>query len=126
MNINPEFQRQLYLECSQARLIGIPLILSAVFTLSYFADNHRLASGSAQAAMTLFLIITLLWGARQAMDSVAEEYRDRTWDTQRLSALSPWQMVWGKWLGCTIMVWYAGLICLLVYLIANDKGQPLF
>ncbi|MCD2449892.1 ABC transporter permease [Methylicorpusculum oleiharenae] len=126
MNINPEFQRQLYLECSHARLIGIPLILGAVFTFSYFADNHRLASGSAQAAMTLFLIITLLWGVRQTMDSVVEEYRDRTWDTQRLSALSPWQMTWGKWLGSTIMVWYAGLICLLVYLIASEPGQPLF
>jgi hypothetical protein len=66
-------------------------------------------------------LITMLWGARQAIDSIVEEYRDRTWDTQRLSALSPWDMTWGKLFGSTIMVWYGGTICLLLYSLATEN-----
>lgn len=124
MNTNPEFQRQLYLECSESRLIGIPLILATIFTFSYFLDDYRFANACGLTAAALFLSITLAWGARQTLDSINEEYRDQTWDTQRLSALGPWQMVWGKLFGSTIMVWYAGGICLLVYL-TSHATQPL-
>lgn len=121
MNLNPEFQRQLYLECSQARLIGVPLVLWIVFTFSYLIDDYHLGGATAKTALTLYMLITLLWGARQTVDSIVEEYRDRTWDTQRLSALGPWEMTWGKLLGSTVMVWYAGLICLAVYGLASDN-----
>ena len=125
MNLNPEFQRQLYLECSQARLIGIPLVLGIIFTFTYFIDGYQLGSFTAKAALTLFMLITLLWGARQTIDSVIEEYRERTWDTQRLSALAPWEMTWGKLLGSTIMVWYSAIICLLTYSVANHNTSQL-
>ena len=121
MNLNPEFQRQLYLECSQARLVGIPLILGIIFTLSYFIDGYALGNATAQTAIILFMLITLLWGARQTIDSIVEEHRERTWDTQRLSALGPWEMAWGKLFGSTIMVWYAAAICLLIYSVASDN-----
>ncbi len=121
MNLNPEFQRQLYLECSQARLIGIPLVLWIVFTFSYLIDDYHLGGATAKTALTLYMLITLLWGARQTVDSIVEEYRDRTWDTQRLSALGPWEMTWGKLFGSTVMVWYAGLICLVVYGLSTDN-----
>jgi len=121
MNLNPEFQRQLYLECSHARLVGIPSVLGVIFTFTYFIDDYRLASFTANAALTLFMVITLLWGARQTVDSIIEEYRERTWDTQRLSAIGPWEMTWGKLLGSTSMVWYSAVICLLIYSIASDS-----
>lgn len=125
MNLNPEFERQLILECSPARLIGAPVVLGAVFTLTYFLDDYRLGSITAQAALTLFMLITLLWGTRQSLDSIVEEYRDRTWDTQRLSALGPWQMTWGKLLGSTSMAWYCAGICLLVHALATDNPAAL-
>jgi hypothetical protein len=125
MNLNPEFQRQLILECSHARLVGAPAVLGAVFSLTYFLDDYRLGTVTAQAALMLFLLITLLWGARQSLDSIVEEYRDRTWDTQRLSALGPWQMAWGKLLGSTSMVWYCAGICLLVHALATDNPAAL-
>ncbi len=37
--------------------------------------------------------------------SLAEEASQNTWDWQRLSALSPWQMAWGKLLGATLPAW---------------------
>lgn len=125
MNLNPEFQRQLILECSQARLVGAPAVLGAIFTLTYSLDNYRLGNLTAQAALTLFMLITLLWGTRQSLDSIVEEYRDRTWDTQRLSALGPWQMAWGKLLGSTSMAWYCAGICLLVHALATDNPSAL-
>lgn len=125
MNLNPEFQRQLYLEYSPARLLGIPMVLGIIFTLSFFIDNHKLGNATANTALVLFMLITLLWGARQTIDSIVEEYRERTWDTQRLSALGPWEMTWGKLFGSTIMVWYAGALCLLVYSLAVDQSATL-
>lgn len=125
MNLNPEFQRQLYLEYSPARLIGIPMVLGVIFTFSYFIDGYSLGSATANASLSLFMLITLLWGARQAVDSIVEEYRDRTWDTQRLSALGPWRMTWGKLFGSTLMVWYAGALCLFVYSLATESRSTL-
>lgn len=121
MNLNPEFQRQLYLEYSPARMIGVPSVLGIIFSFCYFLDGYTLGLSTSQTALTLFLLITLLWGARQCMDSIIEEYRENTWDTQRLSALGPWEMAWGKLFGSTIMVWYGGLLCLLVYSLAVDN-----
>ncbi len=125
MNLNPEFKRQLILECSQARLVGAPIVLGAVFTLTYFLDDYRLGNITEQAALTLFMLITLLWGTRQSLDSIVEEYRDCTWDIQRLSALGPWQMAWGKLLGSTSMAWYCAGICLLVHALATDNPAAL-
>lgn len=125
MNLNPEFQRQLYLECSQARLIGIPSVLGIVFVFTYFMDDKHLGDTSSKTALILFLLISFIWGARQAVDSIMEENRERTWDTQRLSALGPWEMTWGKLCGSTVMVWYGGIICLLIYALSTGNQAGL-
>lgn len=126
MNINPEFQRQLYLEFSTARLVGVPLILACIFALTYLIDEHHFAAITAQSALGLFLLMVSFWGARQAVDSVLEEQRSHTWDTQRLSSLNPWTMVCGKLLGSTLVVWYGCIICLAVYGIANANPRNFF
>ncbi len=120
MQLNPEFHRQLLLEYSTARLIGAPLVLWVVFSLSYYIDGYNLGSTTAKTALILFLLITLLWGVQQTRDSMLDEFRNHTWNTQRLSALGPWDMTWGKLLGSTVMVWYSGLICLGVFATATD------
>ncbi|WP_367154302.1 hypothetical protein [Methylomonas sp. HYX-M1] len=125
MNLNPEFQRQLFLECSQARLIGIPLVLAVLFTFSYIVDGHQLGQASARMATFIFTLSTLLWGCKQTVDAVIEEFRERTWDTQRLSALGPWELTWGKWLGSTVMVWYVGTVCWLVYALSSAATHDL-
>ncbi len=126
MNLNPEFQRQLYLEFSQARLIGVPLILGVIFALTYLLDDYHFATVTTQSALGLFLIMVSFWGARQAVDSVLDEQRSHTWDTQRLSALDPWTMVCGKLLGSTLVVWYGGIICLIVYGLSAPNASNFF
>jgi len=122
MNLNPEFQRQLQLEFSQARLIGVPLILGVIFALTYIIDDYQFASVTTRSALGLFLLMVSFWGARQAVDSVLEEQRSHTWDTQRLSALNPWTMMIGKLLGSTLVVWYGGVICLVIYAISAPSA----
>ncbi|MEI6708020.1 MAG: ABC transporter permease [Methylococcales bacterium] len=123
MNLNPEFQRQLQLEFSQARLIGVPLILGVIFALTYIIDDYQFASVTTRSALGLFLLMVSFWGARQAVDSVLEEQRSHTWDTQRLSALNPWTMILGKLLGSTLVVWYGGAICLIIYAISAPNAN---
>ena len=83
----------------------MPIVLGLVFTLPF---------GTATVATMLYFILTLFWGTRQAAEAVASEVAQNTWDWQRLSTLSAWQLTWGKLFGATLYTWYGGLICLAV------------
>ncbi len=113
--MNPEFQRNLYLELSISRLIAMPAFLLVIFSLSYLIDDQSLAETTANTAIGLFILIVLFWGTRQASENIFEELRNNTWDIQRTSAISPWSLSWGKLFGSTLYNWYGGLLCLLVY-----------
>ena len=107
--MNPEFQRNLWLEASPRRLAwaGVVLLLIYGATVAATRDNPLgplPALGGVGAAV--FVACAMIWGARAAASSVLSEISDRTWDFQRLSALDPWAMTWGKlaggraWPGC--------------------------
>ncbi len=110
--MNPEFQRNLWLNLSPTRLIMMPVVLGTVFLAASVApDEFGLVP---QIAQTGFFFIVIIWGTWLAARAVVGEIRDRTWDGQRMSAIAPWSMVWGKLFGTTVFVWYGGLICLVV------------
>jgi len=117
---NPELRRNLWLELTPLRLIGMPLVLGALFFLAWLLDGHQFGSGVKGLALSLFVALTFLWGVRQSAESVLGEIRERTWDWQRMSSISPWSLGWGKLLGSTIYPWYGALICLFFYLLAAD------
>ncbi|AMO96314.1 putative membrane protein [Collimonas fungivorans] len=117
--INPEFKRNLWLQFSLHRLIAMPAILGLIFfTLSLANDNWPGGVPLDSVALILFAGIVCLWGTRNASSAVIEEVRDKTWDQQRMSALDPWTMTWGKLFGATAFNWYGGILCLLVFAIA--------
>jgi len=120
MMSNPEFRRNLWLELTPLRLLGMPLILVAMFFLAWLLDDHQFGNGVKGLALSLFIALTFLWGVRQAAESVLGEIRERTWDWQRMSSISPWSLGWGKLLGSTIYPWYGGSICLFFYLLAAN------
>ncbi len=109
MRLNPEFQRNLWIELSVTRLIAAPLILAAALLL-----GHQLnpVIGLARAAEILFFLVAVLWGSRRAAAALGDEVSAATWDGQRMSALSAWQMTWGKLFGSTAFIWFCALICL--------------
>ncbi len=109
--MNPEFRRNLWLELTTRRMV----LAAGLLALLFFAASLSGGSGRPAAlAQFLYYVIVVLWGSRNAALSVVGEIRDRTWDVQRLSALSAHDMTWGKLFGSTIYNWYAGGLCLAV------------
>lgn len=122
--MNPELRRNLWLELTTHRLVAMPGVLVLVFAM-VVATSTDWPPALYSTAVGLFLVLVHLWGARQASEAVTEEVRDRTWDWQRLSALAPWEMAWGKLAGATAFTWYGAAFCLLAMgvAVANGAGR---
>ena len=123
MTLNPEFQRNLWLELTPHRRVAMPVILGAVFLLVYLSSAHQFGDSTATVAAMLYFILAIVWGTRLAADSVSGEIRDHTWDLQRMSSLQPWSLSWGKLFGSTAFAWYGALLCLVVFAISlSNQG----
>nr|TFG54465.1 MAG: hypothetical protein E4H34_02565 [Hyphomicrobiales bacterium] len=109
--MNPEFQRNLWLEVSHRRTVFMVVTLGLLFMAANSTFGTFALRSSAEYA---FYAIVVILGARNAAQSVVGEIRDRTWDAQRLSSLSPFAMTWGKLLGATSHAWIGGIICMAV------------
>jgi len=108
--MNPELQRNLWLEASPFRLALIAGLLLLVFAAGSVAPSRLMTTSG--AALGLYWFFAVLWGTRSAALSVVAEIRERTWDSQKLSAIGPWTMVWGKLFGATAANWFGALVCL--------------
>lgn len=116
--MNPEIQRYAWLELSVQRLILLPLVLIGLaIALPKQATSFIGLFG--------FLTLGIMWGIRAAFGAIPKEVTDRTWDWQRMSALSPWTMAWGKLLGSTLAPWYGALISLGIFAVAGLKNSPI-
>ena len=103
--MNPEFRRNLWLELSTHRLLAAPLVIALITALIVAASPRDALDNLSRAAAAGFAAMVLLWGTQLAGASVVEEARDRTWDAQRMSAIGPWTMTWGKLLGAPAFAW---------------------
>jgi hypothetical protein len=114
--MNAEFKRNLWLEISPSRIALMTGVLALIFALAWLSAGAEDKAGAiAGTAQALFGVIVGLWGSYKAGRSVSDEIKERTWDFQRLSALSPMAMTLGKLFGATAYVWYGGLICVGAY-----------
>jgi hypothetical protein len=116
---NPEFQRNLWLELSPTRLLLMPgLIALLLFVAVAVFQKHESLEETARFLLKMspvcFVLLMVLWGSNLALSSLTREFSEGTWDNQRMSGLTPWQMVWGKLLGGAIYAWYGGVILLAV------------
>jgi len=112
--MNPEFQRNLWLELSPRRMLLMAVLLALAFGASALSAGQGYTV--ADTARWLYYAIVVVWGTRNAATAVVGEIRDRTWDMQLLSALAPGAMMWGKLFGTTSFNWFGGAICLVVIL----------
>lgn len=118
---NPEFSRNVWLELSMNRLILMPVILLFIFFIVFISNNQI------QEQMKLlkfwssgiFIFLICVWGTKLASETIINEINDHTWDSQKLTLLSPLAIVFGKLFGSTIYQWYGGLVCLLVFIISS-------
>lgn len=125
MNINPELQRNFWLELSPNRLLVTFAIVCGLLYLGWLFDDKQ-AAGVAQVAYWVFAVMCVILGPRQASESLTQELANHTWDGQRMSGLGPWSMVWGKLFGGTAFSWSMGLFALLVYLLAEPERDVAF
>ena len=120
---NPEFRRHVWLELTPHRLAAMPLLLGLLFAFVYLsvrAAGGQAAGATAGVALWTFGGLVLLWGTRLAADALGDEIRGRTWDGQRMSALSAWSMAWGKLVGGPVYPWYGAAFCAAAYLAGAD------
>lgn len=115
--MNPEFERNLWLEASPRRVAWAAVALGVIYVLAALGGGQ--SAGAMRAALGITgvgvaIVCGLIWGARAAGGSVLNEIGDRTWDFQRLSAVDPWSMTWGKLFGATSLAWLCTLSGLLV------------
>ncbi|KOR32626.1 hypothetical protein TI05_06120 [Achromatium sp. WMS3] len=119
--MNPELRRNIWLEINPNRLMVTPIVLTLIgmlfysmqYSMSYPIDWQFLFATS---ALVIFFVATVIWGSIQAYEGIVSEVRENTWDVQKMSSLTAWQMVIGKLLGSTIFNWYIGAFCLGIFL----------
>jgi hypothetical protein len=112
--MNPEFERNLWLEMKAGRMLVLAVVLALLFFFAALAGGNWTDPGT--MARWSYYVLVVLWGTRNAARSVVGEILDRTWDGQRLSSLGAGSMMWGKLFGATIFNWFGGVLCLLVIL----------
>ncbi len=121
--MNPEFQRNVWLNLSSGRLITMPVVLGAIFFAVGLVPFDAADQAVKMAAEAGYWLIVVIWGTYLSARTVVSEIRERTWDGQRMSAIAPWSMVWGKLFGSTIFVWYGGAICIGVLFVLTLQNQ---
>ena len=120
---NPEFKKNIWLEISTQRLIMMPLIILMVVllaSLSSLGDTYDKLTNISYFGM---VVILLFWGSKVAYSNIIHEYNDRTWDWQRMSILTPKQLMIGKLIGAPIYNWYGAMICLSLVFIFGVMGD---
>jgi hypothetical protein len=110
--MNPEFERNLWLEMTPRRVVMMPVVVGLIILAATAVGSKDLLAAAGQVGKPLYYFLVILWGTRTAAGAIASEIQGRTWDFQRLSALTPWQLLTGKLFGATSYQWYGGLICL--------------
>ena len=83
LKYNAEFAKNVWLEISPMRLIAMPAVIGLVLLVLYTnaSDNpndfyktvHEVSLGG-------FVIIGLIWGMKNAADSIINEHNESTWD----------------------------------------------
>jgi len=125
LSVNPELQRNLWLELTVTRLIAAPIVLMAVLGVVDSVSNLWVAE---RLARFLLWALLTLWGSRLAAESFGDEAAGRTWDAQRLSTQGAWGLTLGKLAGGTAFVWYATAVMaiILLGLGAEDVGGMVY
>ena len=119
----PEFHRNLWTKMSLFKIIAAPIFvgLCMVVLLNIAPEkgpvfnqgdaNQFLMEGS----WWLFFLVVAVWGIHDTSTALQDEMRNNTWDFQRMSSITPFQLVIGKLFGATSYAWYVGALALLPF-----------
>lgn len=117
--MNPELRRSLWTELTPHRSILAALVTGAAFWLAWVIDGPDAMHG---LALIVFIGAGLIWGSFQAAGALREELSERTWDGQRLCAMTPGAMALGKLAGAPVFSNIIALIALAIYAATHPSG----
>ena len=86
--MNPEFRRQLTLELTPSRLILMPAILLLLGVCLFAIEKSAPVRFLHHGALTILGLLGATVGTFTALSSINDEVNDRTWDQQRMSAMT--------------------------------------
>jgi len=122
--VNPEFQRNAWLEMTPHRMVAAPAVLLALFALMYLIGGDAAIGLMSIVGYWVALGTGVLWGGRIASEAVLSEVQQGTWDQQRLSCIAPWAMTWGKLFGAPVFTWYVCAPCLVMLVLGAGARMP--
>jgi hypothetical protein len=117
LKYNAEFAKNIWLEISPMRLIAMPAVIGLVLLALYINGNDPIYKTVHEVSLGGFVIIGLIWGMKNAADSIINEHNESTWDWQKMSSLGALKLVLGKLFGSTIYNWYGALMCWLLFML---------
>ena len=118
---NSEFTRNIWLEFSLSRALVSPFVIGAIVLINYFlVDSLSIFYDTVFVTSTVLMgFILIIWGCKQAAESIVNEVNEQTWISQKMTGISAWNMAIGKLFGSTIFTWYSVSFCIAVYLISG-------
>lgn len=123
--MNPELMRQFWLEISPRRLLLMAGVMGLVILAIYlFARGQALGPALIGVGSIAFWMLAVVWASHAAARSLVAEVREKTWDIQRLSSLSPASMYVGKLIGGVAYPWFGALIALGAVLAGVGLTEP--
>jgi len=119
---NAELRRNAWLELSRFRLIIMPVVIGALFFLMALSKKNRWLIPLEKfqiISMLIFVLLIFVWGTKKVSESVISEVNGKTWESQRITLITPGEMLVGKLFGSAIYPWYGGLFCIIAYVVAS-------
>ncbi len=113
--LTPEFHRNVWLKFSAFRMAVAPVFLLLLTVTAINLTSEASSYILIYSLVSIYIVVTVLWGCYEAASAIQEELRTNTWDFQRMSSITPAQLIIGKFLGCTSYVWYFGLLTLGIF-----------
>lgn len=124
---SPEFQRQIWLNFTPFKLMAVPIVPVITYLFLRVTSTGEWPPGPVFqyfVYIPYFLIICIL-GQFAVAASMQEETKFNTWDFQRVSAISPAQLTFGKLFGSTAYTWFmAFALILFAWMIDGFKIVP--
>ena len=106
---NPEFKRHVWMQFSSSRLSLIVGLLT-VLTLIALLFEGRWEKDLYTMYVSIGYLAMGIWSLYNVANAFGRDHDTRTWDFQRMTPMSSWDLYWGKLFGAGAMGWLVGLI----------------
>ena len=108
---SPEIIRYARIEARRGRLVTGLITTNVIAFAIYLMATQSQDLGEILVTVLLWVqgALVLVYGTLRTTASVLAERKERTWDFQRLTPLSSWELTWGKLIGAPVFPYFLSL-----------------